>query len=504
MLVLTVLANACDRSAESAPQTAALLTGEATIAFASHFGGSGNEAIRDVAVDAEGNVYLAGGTTSPDFPITPGVLGPRFNNPGAPYQDAFIVKLSPDGRVIWSTYLGGPFYDRVYGIEVDAQGYVYVAGRGGPGFPVTPGAFQTQFGGGSDHVLYGEQDGFICKLTPDGTAIVFCSYFGDRDGAPIRDLALDPNGDIYVVASTDFGELPAAWFANAFQKSLRGGRDLVIAKISNDGTRVVWATYLGGSDAEYNTTSIRVDGQGHSYVMTTTRSPDAPVTAGFDQTLGGESDIYVAKLAPDGARLIWGTYYGGSQREYTETHELAIDAQGHAIIAAMTTSSDLPVTAGAFQATYGGRAESKRSGAGTNYAGDAFVAKISPNGAALVASSYLGGTGGDGAEGVSVDAAGNIYVSGGTYAKDLHGVASGPGGETDVMAAKLSPDLRQILHVVRLGGTAGDVARSNIVDAKGNFYVVGETKSANFPTARALQKDLRGENDGAIVKITFH
>src|SRR5688572_23113435 len=123
------------------------------VVFASYLGGGQYEVVRDIATDAAGNAYLTGGTESSNFPTTPGALQ-RVANPGSPENntldrlDAFIVKMDPNGNIVWSTLLGGPNYDRAYGIVVDAQGFVYVAGRAGRGFPVTPGAFQTTFQGG--------------------------------------------------------------------------------------------------------------------------------------------------------------------------------------------------------------------------------------------------------------------------------------------------------------------------------------------------------------------
>jgi hypothetical protein len=141
------------------------------LAFSTYFGGSQWEHARDVCADARGNVYVCGGTASHDFPTTPGAYDRTFNSGDTSGQecDAFICKFGPDGRLIWSTYLGSPGYDRAYGIEVDAQGYVYVAGRAGRGFPVTPGAFQPAFQGYNGGGYGGFQNGFVAKLAPART-----------------------------------------------------------------------------------------------------------------------------------------------------------------------------------------------------------------------------------------------------------------------------------------------------------------------------------------------
>jgi hypothetical protein len=167
------------------------------LAFSTYLGGSNWEHARDVAADAQGNIYVVGGTASTDFPTTPGAYQRALRTGGSQDFgpcDVFVAKFSPGGALIWSTYIGGPNYDRAYGVEVDSQGYVYVAGRADPGFPVKN-AFQPDFDG-VDNGSYGMQNAFVLKLAPDGSALVWSSYVGVS--TLCRDLAIDPNGDVYV------------------------------------------------------------------------------------------------------------------------------------------------------------------------------------------------------------------------------------------------------------------------------------------------------------------
>ena len=157
--------------------------------------------------------------------------------------------MDPDGNILWSTFLGGPNYDRAYAIEVDSSGHVYVAGRAGNGFPVTVGSFQTAFQGGQEAAFYGPQDGFIVKLNPEGSEIIWSSYFGTNDARIIRDIAVDSGGNIYLASGYSSGNyLPA--IQNAFINSPAGDHEVVLAKISPDGQSVIWAAYLGGSGWE--------------------------------------------------------------------------------------------------------------------------------------------------------------------------------------------------------------------------------------------------------------
>ena len=207
-----------------------------TLVFSTYIGGSQEDLIRDVTTDASGNIYITGGTASPDFPTTAGA----FQTTHGGSMDVFVAKLTPNGQLLWSTRIGGPNYDRAYGLEVDNQGYVYVAGRAGPGFPTTANAFQPTYQGFYTGAAYGDQNAFVCKLMPDGASLVFCSYIGPWQ--LVRDIDMDGSGDIYVAGSDDTARQtsipPATWFANAFQQMSRGASDLVVAKIATNGSRV--------------------------------------------------------------------------------------------------------------------------------------------------------------------------------------------------------------------------------------------------------------------------
>jgi len=458
--------------------------------FATYLGGAGVESIRDAAVDAQGNVYVAGATQSANFPATPGVFGTSFHATGAMLSDAFVTKYDPSGHLVWSTYLGGPEYDRAYAVEVDELGYVYVAGRAGPGFPVTPGALQTTFAGGTlSNGAYGPQDGFLCKLKPDGSAVVFCTYFGNSNPEIIRDIAIDASHNIYLATATTAADpFPAAWFANAYQKTVRGGTDGLIVRVRSDGSAVEWATLLGGSQDEANGNTVRVDVTG-VYFATNTRSADMPTPNGFDHSLGGASDIYAAKLSLDGSQLLYGTYVGGSGDEGAETHQMAVDALGNAIVAVGSTSTDFAVSGTAFQKTAGGGFD------------DVLVVKLGPSGG-LLAATYMGAGGNEYAEGVAIDPAGDIWFTGGTTGSGFP-ITGGqsPGGGADLIAVGLSPDLSHLIFSRRLGGSGDDPGRAIAVNA-GTLIVAGQSDSPNWPVIAAVQPNPGGNLDGMIAAFT--
>jgi hypothetical protein len=385
--------------------------------------------------------------------------------------------------------VGGINYERAYAVEVDPQGYIILAGRAGAGLPATVGTFQPTFAGGTVSTgAYGPQDGFICKLTPTGSSIVWCSYFGVADYLIIRDMAVDANGDIYVASGTTLGGFPQSWFTNAVQPTKNAAGDAIVAKLKGDGTQVLWATYLGGSGDEGTTPSIRVDGQGNVVVAFSTTSTDMAVPNAADPSHNGARDFYLAKLSPDGSTLVYATYVGGSGMEVTETHGLWVDANGNAIVSGYTDSPNFPTTPGAFQTNPGGN-------------GDMFVAKYSPTGQRLAAS-YYGGAALEGIQGVSTDAQGNIYLSGNTNGAVVTTVPPrGPGGATDLLALKFSSDLSQLLYGARVGGTGDDVARASVVSAGGTWYIVGQTDSDNWPVVNALQASHSSQDDALIFTL---
>ncbi|MFV1986984.1 MAG: SBBP repeat-containing protein [Gemmatimonadota bacterium] len=449
------------------------------LAVSAYIAGSQPDQIRDVAIDGQGNIYLTGGTVSRDYPSTAGVIQPA-HDPGPPASsriaqdyDVVVTKLDPSGRVIWSTFLGGPGHDRAYGIEVDSQGFVYIGGRAGVGFPVTSGAAQG-FVGGPDKAPYGRQDGFICKLNPTATQIVFCTYLGASDGLIIRDIAVDASGSVYAIGGHESGSFPAA-VADAFTNGRLGGPDAFLAKLASDGSRVLWATYLGGSGKDGNQGSVRLDGSGVPYALFTTDSQNAFTSAGaYQPMLRGDSDLYVARLDPMSGGVVAATYLGGSLNESTETHEFAVGASGDVYVAAPTKSLDFPTTPGAFQTAYGG---------GVN---DAFVAHLSPDLATLVASTYFGGSANDRPEGVAVGSDGALYFTGVSGSPDFPSTSDAfqptVRGSSDAIFVKLSPGLNEVLYATLIGGSALDGGRGAAVDASGDFYMIGSTESGDWPT----------------------
>lgn len=461
------------------------------LTYSTFLGGSHFEQARDLAIDAEGNIYVTGGTSSPDFPTTPGAFMTAYNNAGGPTVGswgpmmAFVAKFSPTGELIWSTLLGGPNYDRAYAIEVDKDGFVYLGGRAGENFPTTPGAYQELFTqSGSKNNLYGHQNGFLAKLSPDGSELIWSTYYGSDSFGFFRDMDIDDEGYIYGILNAVL-KSPQGIPADAFDTTHNGSYDMVAVKFNQDATAVEWATFLGGSGEDRGGPAVRVGPDKSVYVGGGTQSSDFPTTPNAIQSqLNGTSDFFVTRIAPDGKSLIYSTYFGGSGTEASETHSLFVDHLGQAYVACYTNSPDIPTTPTAWKTQKPNTSD-----------GDALLFKLSTDGNTLLACSYFGGVNHDGPEGLYVDSLQNLYVGGGTSSDGLPVTAdaaqSQRGGGGDGFILKLNPDFSTPLFFSYFGGSADESVRAFNVKKDGTICFSGQTDSGNFPlTMDAMQTSL--------------
>lgn len=463
--------------------------------FSTYYGGSQWEHTRDVVIDAAGNIYAAGGTASNDLPTTPGAYDTSFNTGGTQIgghgpSDGWVAMFSPSGQLVWATYLGGPNYDRIYALEVADDGHVYVSGRSGPGFPVTPGVFQPEYlGTGSPADFYGVQNGFVAKLSPDGGELVWSSQLGVN--ALVRDFDIDAQGNVYAALTYSAGvsgNTNPAWFAgafdNAYQPTRNAGSESGLVKVSADGTSVVWATWLGGNGDESSIGSVRVDEQDRPHLAFYTDSTDLPATPGAVGTShGGGDDVFVVRLAADGSALELGTYIGGSGNDAFETHAIGLAPNGEIVVAGFTGSDDFPVSAGAFQ--------SVRGGGNT----DAFVVRLDAQGA-LLGGTYVGGSGFEGTDGLSVSPAGEILFVGETDSTDFPttpgAIQGASGGDVDVFVVRLGPDFSALRMSTYLGGAAHDNGRAAFLADDCTLLVAGASAGPGWPTLDAYQPQFAG------------
>ncbi|HXN41430.1 MAG TPA: SBBP repeat-containing protein, partial [Myxococcaceae bacterium] len=472
------------------------LTIDPTVTFSSYLGGTDTDSGTGIALDLNGNILVCGETSSLDFPVVGAI---QAGNAGL--SNAFVTKLDPTGStVLYSTYVGGTGQDRASGIAVDLSGNAYVAGRtNSTDFPVANGPFSF-FRGGSF-------DAWFAELSPDGSQLLFSTYWGGSGNDSAFSVAVDPGGNAYLTGGTSStDDFPVT--LGAFQINNGGGTDAWVSKIDPSQVgfaAVIWSTFLGGT-ARDRANAIAVDTSGNTYVTGRTNSPEPDWLApnGFQQAFGGSDDAFVVELSSDGTGLLYSSYLGGTDVDIGNA--IAVDANGFIYVAGETGSTDFP-TLGAFQPTYGG---------GTL---DAFVTKIDPSmtaDASLIYSTYLGGAGSgisgeDYATAVTADGTGAIYLTGVTFSDSFpvspDAFQPALAGASDAFIAKM--DLSQqgpasLIYASYFGGSGADSALGVAADGLGNAWLTGQTSSGDLPTTGdAFQSAIAGGfSDAFVTKVS--
>ena len=458
--------------------------------------------VRDVAVDAQGNVYVTGGADAADFPTTPGAYDRTLNDGlsadlggSFPIMDAFAMKFAPDGTLLWSTFVGGRNYDRAYAIDVDPAGNVYIAGRAGSGFPTTAGSVQPGFAGdGHINGAYGPQDGFVTKLSADGSRVIWSTYVGGNGRGFLRDMAVDSSGVVYLGGS-EFASF-AHISAGAYQTSTQGGADAMYGKLSADGSTILWASFIGGRSGvtrDGSNPSVQADSAtGELFAVHSTVDDDLCANFGgssYQRQLGGGRDLLITRWSAAGTLLAC-SYFGGAADEHNETHNLALDGNANFVVGALT-DTQVPTTAGVVSPlSQGGQ--------------DAFVANISKDGTTLIASTHVGGSDGEGVEGIAFHA-GAVYLSGTTkspnYPLTPNAYQSNRRGNRDAVITVLSGDLTQILYSTLFGGGDREEGRTIAVGPSGAIASGGQTISTDFPLLNSVETQRDGGNFSATATV---
>ncbi len=389
-----------------------------------------------------------------------------------------------DPTCVYSTFLGGSMDDGGVGVAADAAGSAYVAGyTGSADFPTVNTGVEVGYTG----------DIFVSKLTPDGSALVYSTYIGSRAGSgdAVDGIAVDKDGAVYVTGHTlsrDFPTTPGAFQA----QRTGGGWNAFAVKLSADGARLEYSTFLGGKGPDLPH-GIAVDGSGDAFIAGETQSPDFPATLPHADTRGHSWWTFLTRLNPQGTGLAYSLIFPEADRP-----ALAVGRDGSAYLTGRAISRHLPTTPGAFQPAKD-----------REYNACAFAAKFDPLGA-LVYCTYLGGIkiGDDeSGMGIAVNDAGEACVAGDTVADDFPVVnasqpvkADAAGFNHDAFVTKLSADGRSLVFSTYLGGRGWEHARGVAVDARGDAWVTGSTTSPDFPVKDAFQPaygggyDMRGQS----------
>lgn len=287
-----------------------------------------------LAVDAAGNAYVAGYTSSPSFPVTAGAYQIEYHRSG----DAYVAKLNSDATLLlYATYLGGTGIDDAYAIAIDVDGNAYVAGNtssptgaGGNNFPLKNALQSSQ---------NGLSDGFVAKLDPMGSALVFSTYLGgsnDVDG--IYGIAVDGQRNIYLTGQTKSANWPGATNPSS---SIATSGDGFVTKLNPAGDMIIYSLFLGGGSFDYGT-DIAVDALDNSYVIGMTLSSDFPVTPdAYQKIKPGNEDFFVTKIGPTGS-ILYSTFLGGFFND--DGSGIAVGSPTEIYITGAATSTDFPVS----------------------------------------------------------------------------------------------------------------------------------------------------------------
>jgi len=369
-----------------------------SLIFSTLLGGSNDEIPQALAVDQDGSVVVTGFTSSQDFPWTPGASDSVY---GGGIWDAFVTRLDRSGsRLLASTFLGGAGDDGGRGVVLDESGNAFVAGiAGSPDFPVTPGAYDTSFNGGSD--------AFLAKINAPGGGLVFSSFLGGDafDGGTC--VVLDSSGLVIVGGDTRSAYFPVT--SGAYDETFNNSLDAFITAFATNGATLAYSTFLGGrGDEQLN--GIAARGSGGVLVAGSTGSPNFPTTPGaLDRTYAGgfRGDAFVAELSDAGSGLQFATYLGGPKGD--QAFDVTLDGDGNIIVVGQTFSSTFPTTPDAYDGSFNG----------LEAFGDCFLSQLNPSGCRLLYSGFFGGTDEDRPVAVRVVPGSAAVLAGWTLSRDL-------------------------------------------------------------------------------------
>jgi hypothetical protein len=457
-------------------------------------GGDRLDTARAVAVAPDGSVLVAGTSESNDFPTTGGSFQPDYAGANDEFErgDAFVMKLEPGGAdLVWATYLGGKDPDAASGVALGPSGDVFVSGSTwSKDFPVTPGAFQTER-------AKNYYDAFVARLGPDGDTLVYATFLGGKDPDSAAAIAVDADGNATVAGNTYSKDFPVT--AGAFQSERDGRQDAFVSRLAPGGDALLWSSYLGGEEFEFGT-GVALGADGSAVVVGGTSSNQFPVTGGALQPkYASDGDGFVSRVSNDGGMLLWSTFLGGKDGNpfaYDFASGVALDAYESVYVVGETLSRDLPVTPDAFDVECGKNDDCQFL--------DAFAAKLSADGCAVLYGTYLGDSDSDAARGVAVDARGHAHVTGYSYDKDFPVTGDAfqdeKEGGSDAILTELGPQGRApLVYSTFLGSSDPDAGNAVAVAGNLRTHVVGSAAAGDFPiVGSAFQPDYGTGTDGFV------
>lgn len=458
----------------------------ASLLYSTYIGGTGDDEASGIAVDTAGNIYIAGVTSSTDFPVSN-----AFQATNAGGSDAFVLKINASGTaLLYSSYFGGAGADIGMSLALlgDGSNTVYATGlTASTDFP-TVSPYQAASGGGAN-------DAFLLKCDPALTgaaSLLYSTYFGGTGDDRSVSVALDGSDRAYISGSTSSTDLPTA---GPIQSNNNGGAfDAFITGFNAAGSALRFSTYLGGA-GEDRGTGLDIDSSGRVYIAGRTVSGDFPTTAGaLDTSCGsdgtcdnGVMDAFVARLSSSGSTLMYSTYLGGSGDDRAVAVDT--DSQGRAYISGSTGSTDFPQV-NSVQAAFGGGDT------------DAFVARLNTSGSALSYSTWLGGSASypgwydipsEDGQAIVVDADNSAFVTGYTWSPDFptqNAYQPAKAGDWDVFVTKLSDPLSADMSIA-ISDSPDPIVAGNVLTYSITLTNNGPDGATNVSVTDALPSNVQ-------------
>ncbi|MBV9791265.1 MAG: SBBP repeat-containing protein [Chloroflexi bacterium] len=385
------------------------------------------------------------------------------------------LPLVLDPTLDYSTYIGSTGDDEGRSIAVDGSGAMYIIGT----------TNSVSFPDDTDSNA-GGVDTFITKLDPQAPShLVYTTFLGGSNTDLGSGIVTGAQGSVHVVGSTYSNNFPRA---NALDTTLGGEIDAFVTTLNVTGT-VAFSTYLGGAQKDFGN-GITVDASQNLYVTGRTESQDFPTTNGRDTLLGGPADAFITKIAAGGSNLVYSTYLGG-QRSDT-SNAIAVDSAGNAFVTGQTSSIDFPTLGSARPPVFAGGIT------------DAFVTKLSSDGQLLTYSIYLGGEEFDEGASIAVDSERRAYVTGTTQSTTFpiaNSFEEDFQGRSDAFFTRINASGSALEYSTYLGGTSDDSGHDIVVDDQNAAYIIGSTKSYDFPSKDAVQSTRNGDIDAFVTKF---
>lgn len=383
------------------------------ISYITKLGGAKWDAVQGLVSDSVGNIYAVGTTYSPDFPIKSNGVQPVFGGK----SDAFVIKIDPEGKVIWSTFLGGNKDEDGRDIAIDQYGNVHIVGRTkSKDFPTTSEALQPKLKGGID--------AFVVTLDSNGKMLMSTYLGGSSDDIGFS-IDLDNTGQLYIAGTTNSLDFP---IKNAIHKENNGENDTFFTVIDKTKSVINFSSYFGGKETD-QLYSIDLDSSGDVFIMGVTNSSNYPTTINAFQTdFGGVRDVFITRLNLEKREVVYSTFLGGEKAD--NPRNLVVNEKGNAFIVGYTASKDFPIVH-----------NQKGSLSGPD---DAFITMLDSSGSFLHYSTLFGGEGRDFFEGLAIGADNSLTVSGGSDSLDFPIVNSLQdtflGGRFDMIVTRLLID----------------------------------------------------------------